>query len=470
MPVGGGVGIIGVLAFLAIQLLWGGGGAGGFQIPAGFDACDERAERRSRSRASQDPDSRPAGDFSVYVFKRRAAESGCGPSRCRSSSSITACRAKLVLYRAAVNTGCGSRDVRRRPVLLPRRPPRLPRPLLLPRHGSASSSAGGRFRAGVRDRARGRPSPPAGLGTSDKLARIRLQANPTRRTTRPCGSSYRRTATPASGRPRVRAASSSRRHRGGVTRVRGRRRRPPAEPGRQASTRTRPPTARRRSGAVVEGGRERGEPADCDRFSTEESLSASQPGGRLLRSNGHGTLERLHPLRHCARSLRDRVGKRTASSPPSSPGRDERGDAAAHPARAPGRAGVGRRRQMSRARDRRDRRSCSTAWVGRPALCLRASTWRTVPDFNRRVYDCRAELSRPAPRGPTATSPSGSASRAPRRRWAWCSARNPFPIVVPCHRVVAADGTLRGFSAPGGLDTKRRMLAIEDATPPALFD
>jgi len=42
-------------------------------------------------------------------------------------------------------------------------------------------------------------------------------------------------------------------------------------------------------------------------------------------------------------------------------------------------------------------------------------------------------------------------------------ARNPFPVVVPCHRVVGADGKLTGFSAPGGLETKRRMLALEGA-------
>lgn len=40
-------------------------------------------------------------------------------------------------------------------------------------------------------------------------------------------------------------------------------------------------------------------------------------------------------------------------------------------------------------------------------------------------------------------------------------ARNPFPIVVPCHRVVGAGGKLTGFSAPGGLATKRRMLELE---------
>jgi methylated-DNA-[protein]-cysteine S-methyltransferase len=47
---------------------------------------------------------------------------------------------------------------------------------------------------------------------------------------------------------------------------------------------------------------------------------------------------------------------------------------------------------------------------------------------------------------------------------------NPAPIIVPCHRVVSADGRLGGFSAPGGTATKRRILAIEGATPPALFD
>ena len=41
---------------------------------------------------------------------------------------------------------------------------------------------------------------------------------------------------------------------------------------------------------------------------------------------------------------------------------------------------------------------------------------------------------------------------------------NPFPIVVPCHRVVAAGGGNGGFSAPGGVDTKLRLLAIEGAT------
>ena len=40
-------------------------------------------------------------------------------------------------------------------------------------------------------------------------------------------------------------------------------------------------------------------------------------------------------------------------------------------------------------------------------------------------------------------------------------ARNPWPVVVPCHRVMAADGALHGFSAPGGIVTKQRLLRLE---------
>jgi methylated-DNA-[protein]-cysteine S-methyltransferase len=44
-------------------------------------------------------------------------------------------------------------------------------------------------------------------------------------------------------------------------------------------------------------------------------------------------------------------------------------------------------------------------------------------------------------------------------------ARNPFPIIVPCHRVLAAGGKSGGFSANGGVTTKLRLLAIEGALP-----
>lgn len=41
--------------------------------------------------------------------------------------------------------------------------------------------------------------------------------------------------------------------------------------------------------------------------------------------------------------------------------------------------------------------------------------------------------------------------------------RNPWPIIVPCHRVTGADGRMGGFSAPGGRKTKLRLLEIEGA-------
>ncbi|MFF4605593.1 methylated-DNA--[protein]-cysteine S-methyltransferase [Streptomyces sp. NPDC001339] len=44
---------------------------------------------------------------------------------------------------------------------------------------------------------------------------------------------------------------------------------------------------------------------------------------------------------------------------------------------------------------------------------------------------------------------------------------NPLPVVVPCHRVVAADGGIGGFS--GGLETKRLLLALEGVLPAPLF-
>lgn len=43
---------------------------------------------------------------------------------------------------------------------------------------------------------------------------------------------------------------------------------------------------------------------------------------------------------------------------------------------------------------------------------------------------------------------------------------NPVPIIVPCHRCLAADNKMGGFSAPGGISTKLKLLAIEGAATP----
>lgn len=42
--------------------------------------------------------------------------------------------------------------------------------------------------------------------------------------------------------------------------------------------------------------------------------------------------------------------------------------------------------------------------------------------------------------------------------------RNPCPLVVPCHRVIKSDGSMGGFSAPGGVALKRRLLQMEAAS------
>ncbi len=102
--------------------------------------------------------------------------------------------------------------------------------------------------------------------------------------------------------------------------------------------------------------------------------------------------------------------------------------------------------------------------------------WVTVaaehPDpLHRAVWD----VTRTIPRGSVLTY-GAVADRIGRPGAAQAVGRalgaNPCPIVIPCHRVVGADGALTGFSAAGGTETKRRMLLIEDcpAVAPSLFD
>lgn len=90
-------------------------------------------------------------------------------------------------------------------------------------------------------------------------------------------------------------------------------------------------------------------------------------------------------------------------------------------------------------------------------------------DFERSVY--RETLKIP----PGETRTYGDIARALgdaalSQRVGQALGRNPFPIVVPCHRVVGADGRMTGFSAPGGTDAKMRLLKREGALAPDLFD
>jgi methylated-DNA-[protein]-cysteine S-methyltransferase len=95
-----------------------------------------------------------------------------------------------------------------------------------------------------------------------------------------------------------------------------------------------------------------------------------------------------------------------------------------------------------------------------------------VPEFNRGVYD----IARGIPPGQTMTYGDiakrlGGVELS--RDVGQALGRNPCPIVVPCHRVLAAGQKPGGFSARGGVDTKLKMLAIEGAAvnhTPSLFD
>jgi methylated-DNA-[protein]-cysteine S-methyltransferase len=90
---------------------------------------------------------------------------------------------------------------------------------------------------------------------------------------------------------------------------------------------------------------------------------------------------------------------------------------------------------------------------------------QAVPELHRRIY----AVARRIP--PGATSSYGElAARLGDPQLARdvgaAMARNPFSLVVPCHRVLAADGKLGGFSARGGTDTKLRLLSIEGVQMP----
>ncbi|MFI5028912.1 MAG: methylated-DNA--[protein]-cysteine S-methyltransferase [Solirubrobacterales bacterium] len=83
-----------------------------------------------------------------------------------------------------------------------------------------------------------------------------------------------------------------------------------------------------------------------------------------------------------------------------------------------------------------------------------------VPQFHREVYLAASDI----PPGKTA-SYGEVAERLGRpgaaRAVGQALARNPLPVLIPCHRVLAANGAAGGFSAPGGLTTKARLLELE---------
>ena len=100
-----------------------------------------------------------------------------------------------------------------------------------------------------------------------------------------------------------------------------------------------------------------------------------------------------------------------------------------------------------------------------------------IPAFNRSVYD----IARTIAPGDTLTYGDIATRLGDKllsRSVGQALGQNPLPIVIPCHRVLAANGKTGGFSANGGVTTKFRMLAIERARiagaasddAPMLFD
>lgn len=94
-----------------------------------------------------------------------------------------------------------------------------------------------------------------------------------------------------------------------------------------------------------------------------------------------------------------------------------------------------------------------------------------TPDFNKRVY----AIARAIPPGQTMTYGEIAerlGDKALSRAVGQALGENPVPIIMPCHRVLAAGGKSGGFSAAGGVVTKLKLLTIEGAQPggPTLFD
>lgn len=92
-----------------------------------------------------------------------------------------------------------------------------------------------------------------------------------------------------------------------------------------------------------------------------------------------------------------------------------------------------------------------------------------TPEFHARVY----EIARKIPAGETLTYGEIAERLGDKllaRDVGQALGKNPWPIVVPCHRVTAAGGKPGGFSARGGVNTKLKLLAIEGAKPAGQAD
>lgn len=109
---------------------------------------------------------------------------------------------------------------------------------------------------------------------------------------------------------------------------------------------------------------------------------------------------------------------------------------------------------------------------GRDDLADIALDLSAVPAFHRRVYEI-ARAIRPGSTRSYGEIANELGEPQAARAVGQALGANPFPIIVPCHRVLAAGAKAGGFSAPGGTRTKLRLLEIEGAAlggTPGLFD
>jgi methylated-DNA-[protein]-cysteine S-methyltransferase len=81
--------------------------------------------------------------------------------------------------------------------------------------------------------------------------------------------------------------------------------------------------------------------------------------------------------------------------------------------------------------------------------------------FFRQIYEALRQVGWGRTTTYGALAKEVGASREAARDVGEAMARNPAPLIIPCHRVLAAGGKLGGFSAPGGSTTKMRMLELE---------
>ena len=263
MAVGGGAGIVGIIIVLLITVLGGGNiDLSALQSLDGVVAGGQQQqgevieECRTGEDAEKSRDCRLIGTVNSIQAYWSEALNGYRP-------------AVTVFFSGSTSTGCGSATSDVGSVLLPGGPEGLRRPRVLPGAAGAVRRRGGSVRGGVRPRARVRASraEPHGRSGADRRRPARV------RRARPCGRSFRPTATPGCGRP-----TRSRRDPGlghgaadhaGAGRGGGGRRRPhPATdpgPGQSRSPgRTAPPCSARSGSAP---GYRTGDPNDCDTFS-----------------------------------------------------------------------------------------------------------------------------------------------------------------------------------------------------------